>query len=355
MLTKRGLIFTDDDMVGFSETFMNNVYLDDGTFSDFVGGGSTNGSSYRPQIGRWLRLTPWRTSVYTAIRDVYDSDYPPSASSASMILSRALLAEYEPKHCEHFFYYVDWVDPDPSSEGNFRTATAYSANILTRPDSLSEGCMIPLEIEMSQRVTVGQWDGEEYHRVATWMPQVGRRFVPYEPQWSFIYWDGGVLYQFADPKYTGEGVKVRESEGLTPPTITTVPPTSGSEEDEFLYTAAGEGDAPFWWSLAKFPTGARIDAATGEVTWTPSSPGEYGFTVTLDNDVGRVEQDFIYVVESVDTGTPDTGTPDTGDSETGSKAPTRSGCGCGGDGKAWLVVFAPLLWRRRYKGRLLEQ
>ena len=362
MLADRGLVFTDADMIGFSDTFMNSIYLDDGTFSDFVGGGSTNKASYRPQIGRWARLTPWRTAVYTAIRDLYDSDYPASSASASRVISWGLLAEFEPKHCEHFFYYVDWSDPDESSEGDFRSATAYSANILTRPDALDTPCMIPLEIDMSQSVKVQQWDGSVYHRVATWRAQTGRRFVPYEPTWPFIYWDGGVLYQFSDPKFTGEGVKVRESIGLNPPVITSTPPSAGTVDEDFSYVGIGEGDGPFWWSLSVFPTGARIDAATGAVSWTPPGPGQYAFTIALDNDVDRDEQAFVYEVDAVDTGTPDTGTPDTGtpdtgtpdtgpydsgDSETGEGSSGKSGCGCGGRGQAWLLLGLPLVAFRR--------
>jgi hypothetical protein len=361
MIAERGLGFTDADMIGLSDTFMN-VYLDDGTFSDFIGGGPTNGSSYRPQIARWLRLTPWRTSVYTAVRDLMDNAYSPPSASGSHIMGWSLLAEFEPKHCAHFFYHVDWDDPNPETEGDLRAATAYGANILTRPHDLAQGCMIPLDVEMGQQVTVAQWDGAAYHRVATWAPVSGRRYVPYEPRWPHVYWDGGVLYQFEDPKYTGEAVSVWESTGLVAPTITSTPPVSGVDGDPIEYTVTGEGDAPFWWSLSAFPTGARIDPGTGTITWAPSASGEYTFTVVLDNDVGRTEQSFTYLVEAVDTGTPDTGdsdtdtdTEDTGSQETGEPdngdpAPrSEISCGCRNGGGAWLVLFLPVLWRYRVR------
>lgn len=358
MLAARGLVFTYADMVGFSDTFMNHVYIDDGTFSDFVGGGPTNSSSYRPQVGRWLRLTPWRTSVYTAVRDLYETHYVATSSSASMLLSWGLLAEFELKHCEHFFYHVDWYDPDPGNEGDFRSATAYGGNILTRPVTLSKPCMIPLNVEMEQRITVGQWDGDQYHRLATWQPQTGRRFIPYEPKWPFVYYDGGVLFQFADPKFTGEGVRVQESVGLLAPSITSSPPTIGWIGEPVSYAATGEGDAPFWWSLATFPTGARVDRGTGVVSFVPTAPGTYAFTLALDNDAGRAEQPFEVVVEPEDTGGPDTGDSDTDVDDTGSKEtgdtdeeepkPEESSCGCRGGGQGWLLLFPPLWWIRRF-------
>ncbi len=58
MCAERGVVFGEADMDAFATTFMDNVYVDDRTFSVYVGGGETNHASYRPQVGRWLRLTP---------------------------------------------------------------------------------------------------------------------------------------------------------------------------------------------------------------------------------------------------------------------------------------------------------
>ena len=69
---EQGIVFTDADMKEIANTFMTNIYLDDATFSDWVGGGSTNNPSYIPQLGRWVRLSSWRTGIYTTVRNLFD-------------------------------------------------------------------------------------------------------------------------------------------------------------------------------------------------------------------------------------------------------------------------------------------
>lgn len=370
MCASRGLVFDDADMVGVADSFMERVYIDDQTFSSYLGGGATNQSNYLPQVGRWLRLTPWRTGIYTAVRDLYDDLYPPRVASASNLASWGYLAEFEPKHCEHFFYFVDWEDPDPESEGSLRTATAYGANVLATPPAWDQACMTPLSMELSQDVELQQWDGAAYHRVAEIKADSTTRLIPFEPRWGYEYWSGGSLLQFADPLFDGTGIAAWESLGLTGPTILSTPPTEGEPGQAMVYAATGEGDPPFWWSLSDFPTGARIDPATGSLSFTPVADGHYSFTVVLDNDSGRTEQSFVFSATApvVDTGTPDTGTPDTAGEDSGEPEPQDTGevdqdsgsdpatggtdgtdgCGCGGSGgAAWLLVLPFALGRRR--------
>lgn len=52
------------------------------------------------------------------------------------------------------------------------------------------------------------------------------------------------------------------------------------------------GDEPWWWSLREFPAGARIDPVTGDLRWTPSTPGQASFTVQLRSDCGASQQSF---------------------------------------------------------------
>ena len=301
MCAERGIIFDEDDMKGIADNFMNSIYIDDSTFSDWVGGGTTNNSSYRPQLGRWLRLTPWKTGVYTAVRDLFEEYHPPPSVSASILVGWAMLAEFEPQYCEHFFYYVDWDDPEPNIQGNMRVATAYSANILITPPNLGEGCIAPLTMELEQQITMGQWDGESYHRIAEWKPLMGTRFLPYEPEWSYIYWSDGVLFQFTDAAYTGEGISIQESPGIIPPIIISEAPATGMRTDTMEYQLEATGAPPFWWSLTNVPTGARIDAKNGLLVWTPVEEGTFTFTVILENNWGSTEQTFSYMVVSEET------------------------------------------------------
>jgi hypothetical protein len=291
MAADRRVVFDSADADAFAATFTEHVYIDDATFSDFVGGGSVNDSSYRPQIGRWGLLTPARTAVYTAIRDAFDRDYPPDGiGSGSVLLGWAYLAEFEPPLCAHFFYSVDW-----ETRADHRIATAYGANVLTVPPDFSRPCMIPLEVDVPRTTRVEQWDGTAYHRVATWQPTGGfvPRRIPYEPRWPFEYWSGGVLFQFADAFVAGAGIRVREPRTLVPPTIVSTPPSAGALGLPVVYEPAGAGDAPFWWSLVVRPRGARVAAATGSLSWIPDAPGDFSFTLRLENDVGAAEQSFV--------------------------------------------------------------
>ncbi len=295
----QGVVFGPADLEALAQTFVENVYVDDRTMADNVGGGSTNGSSYRPQVARWLGLAPVRTSIYAAVRDLYELDYPPaSIGSGSLLYGWALLAEHEPIHREHFFYYVDWLDPDPNGDGDFREATAYGANVLTVPRQLDEPALVPLEVDVPRPTDVQQWDGAAYHTVVRWQPTGGplRRFVPYEPRWPFEYWNQGVLYQFADAFVAGDGIRVREPVGVELPSIDTTPPATGQVGQPWTYAAGGAGQAPDWWALSAAPTGARIDPASGLVEWTPPAAGSYCFTVVHQNDWGDAEQSFVVTV-----------------------------------------------------------
>jgi hypothetical protein len=300
MAFNRDTVFTSAHLEGFSQTFMERVYVDDQTWSDAVGGGATNGSSYRPQIGRWLRLAAVRTAVYSSVRDLYELDYPASAvGSGSLLHSWAYLAEQEPISCEHYFYVVDWSDPDPQNEGDWRQATAYGANILTLPPAYDAPCVIPLEVNASRATEAQQWDGTAYHSETRWQATGGptTRLVPYEPRWPFDYdGNGGVLFQFADAFVQNDGVRVKESTGVTLPLIGSQPPETGAVGTPLQYTATGSGDGPTWWGLSELPIGARIDHATGLVDWTPPGPGDYRFTIVLQSNWGRDEQSFMVQV-----------------------------------------------------------
>lgn len=298
-----GVVFDSQDMEAFAATFVYNVYIDDRTFADRVGGGGMNNPSYAPQAGRWLTYSRFRPTIYAAVRDFYELNHPPeSVGSGSLLAGWGYLAEFEPVYCPHFFYYVDWYDPDPLSDDDWREATAYGANILTTPPDLAKPCLIPLQVDVPRNVTVDQWDGSRYHHTVKWQPTGGpaSRFVPYEPRWPHIYWNDGVLYQFTDAFVSGNGIKVKENPGPAPPIITSTPPISGPPGVALSYSPQAEGDAPFWWSLKEFPVHARIHAETGELDFTPAAQGDYAFTILLENDFGADEQSFLYEVRDPD-------------------------------------------------------
>lgn len=315
-----GIVFDDTDLEAFATTFVERIYVDDATFADRVGGGTTNGASYRPQIGRWVGLAPQRPTVYAAVRDAYDRDYPPAAiGSGSMLLAWGLLAEHEPKLCAPFFYVADWDD-----QGDVREATAYGANIQAVPHDLSAPCLVPLEHDAPRPTVVSQWDGDAYHPVASFTASaaMGIKHVPYDPAWPFVYADDGVLFQLEDAFVEGDGILVAEPATLEPPTIESSPPAQVELGVAVDYTPVGSGDAPYWWSLVDGPGLARIDPFTGTIAWTPTEPGAYAFVVRLDNRVGADEQAFEVIVEQAG----DTGLDASGDDT------TSSGGGEGSDG-----------------------
>ena len=376
-----GIVFDDADLDGLAATFVQRVYVDEGTFSDHVGGGSVNGAGYRPQVARWLDLSRRRTAVYTAVRDLYEADYPPAGiGSGSVLLGWALLAEHEPLHCAPFFYSVDWED-----QGEVQEATAYGANILTVPPALEEPCIVPTTLDAPRAVEVQQYDGAAYHRVASFRATSALvdRFVPYEPRWPFPYWKNGVLFQFDDAFVAGDGVVVAKHPGLVAPQITTVPPRTVPIGVQMQYDPEGTGDGAWWWALPIAPPSASVDPATGVITWTPDATGSHDFELRLQTDVGEAVQAFVVVVDAgaVDdeggaTSADATGpagsdaTTDGPGPDDGSGAPTEGGSGDGtgtpggrGEGESdggcacaqelttpsgWLLaVVLPLVMRRR--------
>lgn len=291
-----GAAFTDQDLGAMAATFMKRIYRDDETFSDRIGGGSAvNGSSYRLQIGRWVSLTPYRSSLYAAVRQVFEQDLPPdSVGSGSYLLGWAFLAAFEPVSCRHFFYSVDWEDL-----GTYRRATAYGANILTVPPDLSAPCLMAIPAHVQRPAVLSQWDGDAYHPLLTWTATTGfeTKYLAYEPSWPYVYWQDGVLFEFEDDFAASQAIEIGEVPPGRLPTIGSVPPCHVRFGDVLTYDATATGDEPFWWHREQAPSGAQVDFATGRLTWTADQSGSVTFTVTVDNDFGSASQTFVVVVE----------------------------------------------------------
>ncbi len=378
-----GAAFTEADIAAMAATFTERIYRDDETFADRIGGGSAvNGSSYRPQIGRWVPLTPVRSSIYAAIRQAYEQDYPPdSVGSGSILLGWAYLAQFEPISCTHFFYYVDWAD-----EGSHQRATACCANILTVPSALDEPCLMAIQAHVQRSATVAQWDGQAYHDLLIWTPTSGfeTKYLAYEPAWPHVYWQGGVLFQFADSFSPSEAIEIQKAVSIQTPTITSTPPRSGDVGTTVTYDAQATGDEPLWWRLVEGPSAARMDHATGTLTWLADRPGPANFRIAVDNDFGTAEQVFVVQVEgagsdagpqqdgaglldgslteagsSSDAGPTDGGTdgavlPDGAlGQDAAEKVVSTTACSCrAGTGGGfsflwWLMVVGLLVWRLR--------
>jgi hypothetical protein len=283
LCAQSGIVFSDLDMDRFATTFYSNVYIDSKTIADHVGGsGSVNGDGYKPQIGRWLNLTPWNPSIYTVVRDVYDGKST-QTGSGSEVLGFANLALWEPKTLPHFFYYVDWTDgPD------LMTASANSSNVLTAPPDPAVRYMVRLTVASGSDVSVEQWDGSKYHSVARWAGDAGwtQHLVPYHPDWWHAYWNQGALFQFVESPFAG--IKVKKPESPVLPAITTTELPVAIIGTSWSAGLTGTGDGPLAWALGSGPAGMTIQWDTGVLSWpaVPAPPAALSVEIFLDNDFG---------------------------------------------------------------------
>jgi hypothetical protein len=87
-----------------------------------------------------------------------------------------------------------------------------------------------------------------------------------------------------------------------PPRIVSTPPLSATVDQPYVYPVVAE-DADgniAGFELTQAPTGMRIDAASGLVSWTPAQPGQVEVTAAVVDATGlRGEQRFVLTVGSV--------------------------------------------------------
>ncbi len=292
---EHGIVFSAVDLKRLANTLFKKICKDSETLYDKVGGsGAANGSSYKPQIARWLHLTPYRPATYTIVRNIYDG-YETATGSGSVVLGFALLAAYEPVVRPHYFYYVDWAQ-----NGDFNQATAQNANILTVPPDPQQRAMVPVTYASTVPVSVQQWDDVVYHEVGRWASTGGTwktLWLPYVPEHWHPYWQGGALFQFTESPFAG--LKVKVAEELAPPVVETadLAPATVGETWEAELSVTGPG--PYVWTLVEGPPGMAVSWDTGKLKW-PSVPGPgggVGVTVRVDNDYGFDEVKWTLVVE----------------------------------------------------------
>ena len=97
--------------------------------------------------------------------------------------------------------------------------------------------------------------------------------------------------------------------GNVAPVITTTAPSNALEGAVYSYLPAvtDPGDEVFTWTLsASAPAGMTIDAATGELTWTPTYDqalvGTFSFVLTVDDGDGATDAQSITVaIDTADT------------------------------------------------------
>jgi hypothetical protein len=278
-----GVSFTDADMLRFGRTFFDSVIVDNLTSHDNVGGGSVNGDSYRPQMGRWAVLGAWDPRVTAAVRNYFQS--MASVSSGSVLLGFAYLARYEYFIRPFVFYHVDWNDM-----GDRRQATAYGANVLTMPHDPAVPVFYRMTYEAQRSLVVDQWDGEAYHGVLKLAASAAPStvVVAFDPRWWFLYTADGELFQFTDAFVSGQGVIVHEPEGCEPPAVDPAPADGELEEGAlFSFDFSASGQEPMLWFLRQGPVDARLGRADGVLEWTADfSGGAETFTVEAHNDCG---------------------------------------------------------------------
>jgi len=287
---ENGIVFNEQDLARFGNTFFNHVYINSSALHDNVGGGGTNGSSYKPQCGRWLHLSPYHPSVYTIVRNIYDG-YETQTGSGSVVLGFAHLALFEPVVRPHFFYYVDWDDG-----GDHMEASAQNANILATPPEPSQRAVTRISYASSVPVSAQQWNDDVYSEVARLASTGGSwrsLFVPYHPSLWHPYWQGGALFQLTESPFSG--VKVKKPEPWDPPMIITDQLSVADPGVPWSHTLEGEGEGPFEWKLLDGPENMVLDWQSGVLSWDdPAPPGSSPvLLVRLANDYGFDEVELV--------------------------------------------------------------
>lgn len=358
------IVFGDAHLTRLAHTAFRQIYIDSTHFYDRVGGApaAINTSSYRPQFARWAFVAPVDPRIHAAARaNLAGLD---STTSGSLLLGFALIAASDAPQRAFRFYVTDWEDL-----GDTRRATAFGANILFVPDDPAARYLVPIRYRAARRTIVEQWDGERYHAVAK-LAATGDAFatayVPYDPALYFDY-DDGVLFQLNDDFVDGQGVEIGSVEPPAPPRIVSEPPGEVTVGEAYVYRAAAEGEGPTVWALeTTLPVeAARIDARTGELTFTLPSAAPATMTLRVRNDGGEDVQVVHLAPRAAmsDAGTradagasADAGEPRDASAPADAQAGRESASGCScrigrddgrGPAALGLVLMALLVRRRR--------
>jgi large repetitive protein len=123
-----------------------------------------------------------------------------------------------------------------------------------------------------------------------------------DPQTGVVQWTPGdgqigehsvsVRVMDVNGSFVGQSFTVAVRGVNVPPAITSTPPTSVGIGQAYTYpvrAADPEGD-PLRFELVRHPEGMDIDALTGEINWTPQTPGRYDVEVLVRDPLGGVNR-----------------------------------------------------------------
>lgn len=86
------------------------------------------------------------------------------------------------------------------------------------------------------------------------------------------------------------------SAGASPPSITSVAPTSAVEGENYSYDVESLGSTPLTFSLTTAPSGMSIDSGSGLISWVAGAAGDYPVEVEASNGEGSDTQSFTITV-----------------------------------------------------------
>ncbi len=291
-LFEQGIVIDETDMERIASTLVDSVVIDDRSFhTNLFGGDVDDELNYRFSTYIWLPTSAWDISVYTVVRNLFDLEVEADEiTSGSPLRGWATLAQYEPVHCDPQPDPDHWEDPDPTGDNDWLSATSAEPALLPPETTMTEACVTPLEVDAPAAVELQQALEGRRAVVASWQATDGEitRWVPWNTGWQKG--DDPAMVLSHEPQ--AEALRIREQPAAALPAITEPVAEDGEVGVAWGLQLDGSADDPIWWSLASFPTGARVDPFTGLISWTPSEDGRFSFTAKLENDYGVAEQEF---------------------------------------------------------------
>lgn len=299
------IVFDAEDLGQFANTFSRRIYESSEKRFDHIGGsGSYNTPSYTVQTGRWLGLSRYDATIYSAVRNQFDAMVP-ATTSGSVLLGFANVLYYDlPEVAEWYFTMDGWEDL-----GDYRVPISEDAGIYFLPAKENVAAKIAVTYESDGLWTVKQVKDEIEEVIARFGESAGEPrtlFLAHHPEWLGENNGYGALFLCEDVQKVYEGVAVAVAA-----TITSDPPLEAVQGEAYAYQVTADGTMPIHFSATIDGVTAEIDKLSGLLTHTFEEPGEYEIIVKARNTSGADQQQFSVVVEeAVDDDTTDDDTAD---------------------------------------------